>query len=124
MGLVVGHLGWVDIDLGHSTVCLLRSSAWADGNMAELAVQLGKIVEHLNQSQPNPCDKPPAPPCKEEALLVVTSLSWDVPPSCPATQLIQPHSHLLKVNQADSGMTQINVNSTQVGHSVDLKKKL
>ena len=31
--------------------------------MAELAWQLGKIVEHLNQIQPNPFDRPPVQPC-------------------------------------------------------------
>ena len=36
-------LGWVDLD-----------SDEADGNLAEAAGQLGKMVEHLNQSQPNP----------------------------------------------------------------------
>ena len=32
----------------------LPNSAWADGNLAEAAGQLGKMVEHRNQSQPNP----------------------------------------------------------------------
>ena len=34
----------------------LSDSAWADGNLAEAAAagQLGKMVEHRNQSQPNP----------------------------------------------------------------------
>ena len=41
----------------------LHSCAWADGSLAELAVQLGKMVEHLNQSLPNPGPQPPAPPC-------------------------------------------------------------
>ena len=30
---------------------------------AQLAGQLGKMMEHLNQSQPNPSPRPPAPPC-------------------------------------------------------------
>ena len=29
------------------------NSAWADGNLAEAAGQIGKIAEHPNQSQPN-----------------------------------------------------------------------
>ena len=32
----------------------LPGSAWADGSLAELSRQLGKIMEHLNQSRPNP----------------------------------------------------------------------
>ena len=32
----------------------LPDSAWADGNLTEEAGQLGKMVEHRNQSQPNP----------------------------------------------------------------------
>ena len=32
----------------------LPESAWADGSLAEAAVQLGKMVGHRNQSQPNP----------------------------------------------------------------------
>ena len=32
----------------------LPDSAWADGNLAEVAGQLGKMLEHRNQSQPNP----------------------------------------------------------------------
>ena len=32
----------------------LPNSAWADWNFAEVAVQLGKMLEHPNQSQPNP----------------------------------------------------------------------
>ena len=39
VGLVVCHLGWVDIDFGHSS-----GSAWADGNTAESARQDGKMV--------------------------------------------------------------------------------
>ena len=59
---MVCHMGWADINLGHSS---LPSPAWADGNMgnmAESVVQLGKMVEHLNQSPPNPRDRTPAPP--------------------------------------------------------------
>ena len=46
-------LGWVDFDVSHC----LADSAWADanGNLAELAVHLDKIVEHPNQSQPTSC---------------------------------------------------------------------
>ena len=33
----------------------LPNSAWSDWNLAEVAVQLGKMVAHPNQSQPNPC---------------------------------------------------------------------
>ena len=49
---VVGYLGWVDIDFGHSTTC--THSAWAVGRLAEWAVELGQMMEHPDQSQPNP----------------------------------------------------------------------
>ena len=31
----------------------MPDSAWADGNLVEVAGQLGKMVEHRNQRQPN-----------------------------------------------------------------------
>ena len=43
----------------------LPNSAWADGNLAELAGQQGKMVEHPNQSQPNPGPRPPNSPCSK-----------------------------------------------------------
>ena len=62
-GEAVGHgLGLVDLDLGHSTTCPVLSCARADESLNELAVQLGNMVEHLNQSQPNPGPRPPAQP--------------------------------------------------------------
>ena len=45
------RLGFVDLYVECSTVCL---TAWVDGNLAELAGQLGKMVEHRNPSQANP----------------------------------------------------------------------
>ena len=49
----------------------LPDSAWADGNLAELAEQLGKMVEYPNQSQPNPG------PCADGAVLVGgANLAW------------------------------------------------
>ena len=41
----------------------MPSPAWADRNM-ESAGQLVKIVEHVNQSQPNTWGRPPAPTCR------------------------------------------------------------
>ena len=41
----------------------LPNSAWADWNLAEVAVQLGKMVEHPNQSQPNPGLRADESPC-------------------------------------------------------------
>ena len=38
---------------------------WADGNLAELAGQQGKMVEHPNQSRPNPGPRPPNSPCSK-----------------------------------------------------------
>ena len=40
--------------LGLWVLHCLPDSAWADGNLAEAAGELGKMVEHRNQSQPNP----------------------------------------------------------------------
>ena len=42
----------------------LPNSAWADWNLAEAAVQLGKMVEHPNQSQPNPGLRADESPCR------------------------------------------------------------
>ena len=44
-------LGWVDLTVPLSVLCCLP---WADGNLAEAARQLGKMVDQPNQSQPNP----------------------------------------------------------------------
>ena len=41
----------------------LLGCAWVDGSLAESVVQLGKMVEHLNKSQPKQGPRPPAPPC-------------------------------------------------------------
>ena len=38
-------------------------SAWPDGNLAEAAEQLAKMVEHPNQSQPNPGPRADGTPC-------------------------------------------------------------
>ena len=46
------RLGFVDLDFECSTVG--PNSAWADENLAEASGQLGKMVEHRDQSQPNP----------------------------------------------------------------------
>ena len=45
------RMGFVDLNFDCSSICL---TAWADGNFSEVAGQLGKMVEHRNQSQPNP----------------------------------------------------------------------
>ena len=64
----LSDLGWVDFDF-----TLLPSSAWANENLAEAAVQLVKMVgtclidrlwvEHTNQSQPNPGPRGDGSPC-------------------------------------------------------------
>ena len=61
---IVG-LGWVGLTLILAVQfhCLAYSEL-ADGNLVELAEQLGKIVELQNQSQPNPTVQADAPPCK------------------------------------------------------------
>ena len=43
-------LGWHEFWVFHC----LPNSAWAVGNFADLAWQMGKMVEHPTQSQPNP----------------------------------------------------------------------
>ena len=45
------------------TFHFLPGCSWADGSLAEFAVQLGNKVKHSNQSQPNPSPRPPGPPC-------------------------------------------------------------
>ena len=60
----VSHLGWVDLNLEFYNICpilclLIR-------NLAEPAVQLGKMVEHLNQSQPNQGLRADGTPCMLE----------------------------------------------------------
>ena len=48
----------------------LPDSAWADGNLAEAAGQLGKMVEHKNQSQPNRGSPGDVSPCTLAAHLI------------------------------------------------------
>ena len=55
--LVVAHLSWVDF------IFIRPLPGFADGSLAELAEQLGKILEHPNQIQPNPGARPPESPC-------------------------------------------------------------
>ena len=45
--LLVSNLGWLDLNVP-------LDSAWANGSVAEMAGQPSKMMEHLNQSQPNP----------------------------------------------------------------------
>ena len=52
-GAVGRGLGLDDLDLGHYTTCL-HGCTGADESLAELTVQQNNMVEHLNQSQPNP----------------------------------------------------------------------
>ena len=54
--MLFGDMGRVDSDLRCSTVCLncLLDFAWVDENLAGLAGHLGNMMEHPNQSQPNP----------------------------------------------------------------------
>ena len=52
VGMVAGYMGCVDFDFGHYTVCPVLLGQM--GIWAVLAVLLGKMMEHPNQSQPNP----------------------------------------------------------------------
>ena len=54
-------LGWIGIWVFH---CLPNSTC-ADWNLAEVVVQLGKKVEHPNQSQPNPGLRADESPCTQ-----------------------------------------------------------
>ena len=58
---LIWDLGWGW--LGFWAFHCLTLSAWADGNLAEAAVQLGKKVEHPNKSQPNPGPQADGTPC-------------------------------------------------------------
>ena len=46
------------------------NSAWAVGILAEVARQLGIMVEHPNQSQPNPSARPDETPRISEILSI------------------------------------------------------
>ena len=50
----------------------LPNSVWADWNLAAVAVQLGKMVEHPNQSQPNPGLRADESPCSIEEQMEAT----------------------------------------------------
>ena len=50
--------GWVNLNFE-----CFANSAWADGNLAEAAGQMGKMVEHPNQNQPNPGPQADGTPC-------------------------------------------------------------
>ena len=45
--------------------------------MLESAGQLGKVVEQLKQSQPNPCVRPPAPPCTDILIYIPHAEAFD-----------------------------------------------
>ena len=49
---LLANLGWAEFDFGCSTS--LPGSAWADGKFAELAEQLGKMVEHPKSKSTQP----------------------------------------------------------------------
>ena len=51
---LLANLSWVDFDFGCSTLCLVLSPDWADGKLAELAEQLGKMVEHPKSKSTQP----------------------------------------------------------------------
>ena len=68
-------LGWVDLNF----VCCLPNSAWADGNLAEAAGQMGKKVEHPNQSQPNPGPLPDESPCIDTRINYKVSIFQLIP---------------------------------------------
>ena len=53
-------LRWLEFLVFHC----LPNSALADGNLAEVAGQMGKMVEHPNQSQPHPGYRPDESPCR------------------------------------------------------------
>ena len=61
----------------------LLNSALAVGNLAEVARQVGNMVEHPNQSQPNPCPRPPVSPCTR-----IVSYSTEKLLQCNISQII------------------------------------
>ena len=51
--VVLLHLShFTEVEVPSENIC--ASPAWADGNLAESDGLLGNMVEHPNQSQPNP----------------------------------------------------------------------
>ena len=65
---MIADLGLIDLDSGCSIVCPVL----LDGNLAELAGQLGEMVEHPNQIHPNPGPRTRGSPCRRTlARLVV-----------------------------------------------------
>ena len=62
MKLVVADLGWFDLNFDLPLHCP-PNSAGTNGNLAELARKLGKIMECRNQSQPNLGRRPPVSSC-------------------------------------------------------------
>ena len=61
------RLGFVDLDFECFTVC--PTLLGADGNLAEAARQLGKLVEDRNQCQPNPGLRGHGTPCNTHILI-------------------------------------------------------
>ena len=49
----------------------MPSSSWADGNLAEVAVQLNKMVEFPRQSLPNPGHRADESPCTTSVLVIL-----------------------------------------------------
>ena len=60
--MVVADLGLVEVLTSFSPYHSLQNSAWADGSLAELAGQMGNMMEHLSHSQPNPGPRSPVSP--------------------------------------------------------------
>ena len=68
----------------------LPDSAWADGKLAEAAGQLGKMVEHPNQSQPNPGSPGDVSPC-----IVCPIFPWSLLLQSPHHRLV-PSSRVVR----------------------------
>ena len=54
---------YIGLQVVLTLILVILLSAWAEGNLAEAALQLGKMVEHPNQSQPNPGLRADESPC-------------------------------------------------------------
>ena len=68
----IAGLGWLLFCLFH----LQPGSAWADGKLAEVAEQLGQMVEHYRSKSTQPTIRPDGPPCMQKGQLSNDQLKY------------------------------------------------
>ena len=117
--MVVGDMGWVDYDLGHSTACqvLLRQiwvwqNGWVTGQDGET-------------SQPNPCPRPPLSPCTlksfmmSEVLYTVTGADQGLSPRDGALHGVE---HQGAAQERDEGLCARSWPTPRHPHGTDCTK--